>query len=68
VAYQLELPEELISIHPTFPVLHLRKCLAEEDARVPLHEIEVDEKLSYVEEPVAIMDRKEKRLRNKTIQ
>jgi predicted Ser/Thr protein kinase len=34
---------------------------------VPLGEIEVGEKLNYVEEPVAILDRKEKRLRNKTI-
>jgi hypothetical protein len=62
VVYRLELPEELNNIHPTFHVSHLRKCLADEDARVPLNEIEVDDKLNYVEEPVAIIDKKEKRL------
>jgi predicted Ser/Thr protein kinase len=35
---------------------------------VPLSEIEVDERLEYTEEHVAIIDRREKRLRNKTIQ
>jgi hypothetical protein len=60
VVYHLELPEELSSIYPTFHVSHLRKCLADEDAHVPLSEIEVDEKLNYVEEHVAILDREEK--------
>ncbi|KAI3827857.1 hypothetical protein L1987_01944 [Smallanthus sonchifolius] len=68
VAYRLELPDELSGIHPTFHVSHLRKCLADESAHVPLTDIEVDNSLNYIEEPVAILDRKEKRLRNKVIQ
>jgi predicted Ser/Thr protein kinase len=64
----LELPNELGNIHPTFHVSHLRKCLTDEDARVPMTEIEVDDSLNYVEEPVAILDRREKRRRNRTIQ
>ncbi|KAI3794847.1 hypothetical protein L1987_37487 [Smallanthus sonchifolius] len=68
VAYRLELPDELSGIHPTFHVSHLRKCLADESAHVPLTDIEVDNNLNYIEEPVAILDRKEKRLRNKVIQ
>ncbi|KAD2392916.1 hypothetical protein E3N88_39893 [Mikania micrantha] len=67
VAYRLELPDELSGIHPTFHVSHLRKCLIDEVAYVPLDDIEVDEKLNYIEEPVAIIDTKEKQLRNKTI-
>jgi hypothetical protein len=67
VAYKLDLPDELRGIHPTFHVSHLRKCLADKEAHVPLNDIEVDEKLNYVEEPVAIIDKKEKQLRNKTI-
>jgi predicted Ser/Thr protein kinase len=67
VAYRLELHEELGSIHPTFHVSHLRKCLEDEDTRVPISEIEVEDSLSYVEEPIAILERKEKRLRNITI-
>ena len=34
---------------------------------MPLEDIEVDDKLNYVEKPVAIKDFKVKRLRNKTI-
>ena len=67
MAYRLNLPEELTGIHPTFHVSHLRKCLADEEMIVPLDDIEVDEKLNYVEQPVAILDRKEKQLRNKVI-
>ncbi|KAI3814313.1 hypothetical protein L1987_19064 [Smallanthus sonchifolius] len=68
VAYRLELPDELSGIHPTFHVSHLRKCLADESAHIQLTDIEVHNSLNYIEEPVAILDRKEKRLRNKIIQ
>ncbi|KAI3822130.1 hypothetical protein L1987_09711 [Smallanthus sonchifolius] len=68
VAYMLELPDELSGIHPTFHVSHLRKCLADESAHVPLDDIEVDNSLNYIEEPVAILDRKEKQLQSKVIQ
>ncbi|KAD2806024.1 hypothetical protein E3N88_39401 [Mikania micrantha] len=67
VAYRLDLPEELNGIHPTFHVSHLRKCLADELAHVPLDDIKVDDRLNYIEEPVAIVDTKEKQLRNKTV-
>ncbi|KAI3777010.1 hypothetical protein L1987_46803 [Smallanthus sonchifolius] len=67
IVYQLELPEELNKIHNTFHVSYLRKCLADETAHVPLQEIEVDEKLTYVEEPTKILDTKEKQLRHKMI-
>ncbi|KAD4585146.1 hypothetical protein E3N88_22747 [Mikania micrantha] len=67
VAYRLDLPDELSGIHPTFHVSHLRKCLADDVAYVPLNDIEVDERLNYIEEPVAIVDTKEKQLRNKVI-
>jgi hypothetical protein len=67
VAYRLELPDELSDIHPTFHVSHLRKCLTEEDAHAPLDDIKLDERLNYEEEPIAILDRLEKQLSNKTI-
>ncbi|KAI3805303.1 hypothetical protein L1987_27543 [Smallanthus sonchifolius] len=37
------------------------------ELQVPLDDIKVDNKLNYVEEPMAIVDRKDKRLRNKVI-
>ena len=67
VAYRLDLPAELEGIHSTFHVSHLRKCLADEVQHVPLNDIELDEHLNYVEQPIEIVDRKEKQLRNKGI-
>jgi hypothetical protein len=67
VAYKLELPDELQSIHNTFHVSNLRKCLADANLAVPLSDVQVDEKLTYVEEPEAILDRKSRKLRNKEI-
>ena len=51
VAYKLKLPDELQSIHNTFHVSNLRKCLADANLAVPLNDVRVDEKLTYVEEP-----------------
>jgi hypothetical protein len=65
IAYKLNLPEELSDIHPTFHVL--RKCLADEDTYISYEDIKMDKRLNYAEEPVAILDSKEKRLRNKVI-
>ncbi|GJW79760.1 putative reverse transcriptase domain-containing protein [Tanacetum coccineum] len=52
VAYTLELPEELKGIHSTFHVSNLKKYLAEGDVVVPMEEIQLDDKLHMIEEPV----------------
>ncbi|GKF37177.1 hypothetical protein Tco_0113935, partial [Tanacetum coccineum] len=39
VAYQLDLPEELNSVHDTFHMSNLKKCLADPTLQVPLDEI-----------------------------
>ncbi|GJX33309.1 putative reverse transcriptase domain-containing protein [Tanacetum coccineum] len=67
VAYTLELPEELKGIHSTFHVLNLKKCLAEGDVVVPIEEIQLDDKLHMIEEPVEIVDREVKRLKQSRI-
>ncbi|GJT96173.1 hypothetical protein Tco_1091691 [Tanacetum coccineum] len=41
VAYRLRLPEELNSVHDTFHVLNLKKCLADANLHVPLDEIKI---------------------------
>ena len=67
VAYRLELPVELSHIHNTFHMSQLRKCVADETAVVPLEDIQVDDRLSYIEKTIAILDRKVKVLRNKEV-
>ncbi|KAJ9544341.1 hypothetical protein OSB04_024048 [Centaurea solstitialis] len=68
VAYKLDLPVELGGIHNTFHVSNLRKCLAHPGTAIPLSEISIDSKMNFVEEPVAIVDRKIRKLRNKEIE
>ncbi|GJS54597.1 putative reverse transcriptase domain-containing protein [Tanacetum coccineum] len=67
VAYRLRLPQELRSIHDTFHVSNIKKCLADASLQVPLEEIKIDEKLRFVEEPVKIVDREVKKLKRKNI-
>nr|GEZ19244.1 putative reverse transcriptase domain-containing protein [Tanacetum cinerariifolium] len=67
VAYRLELPEQLSKVHSTFHVSKLKKCMADEPLAIPLDEIQVDNKLNFIEEPVEIMDREVKRLKQSRI-
>ncbi|GJY33963.1 putative reverse transcriptase domain-containing protein [Tanacetum coccineum] len=68
VAYRLELPQQLSRVHSTFYVSNLKKCLSDEPLAIPLHEIHIDDKIHLVEEPVEIMDREVKRLKQSRIQ
>ncbi|GJS03515.1 reverse transcriptase domain-containing protein [Tanacetum coccineum] len=67
VAYGLKLPQELSCVHDTFHVSNLKKCLAEPDVQVPLDEIEIDENLRFVEEPIEIVERDVKKLKVRRI-
>ncbi|GJZ05542.1 hypothetical protein Tco_0539335 [Tanacetum coccineum] len=67
VAYTLELPEELKGIHSTFHVSNLKKCLAKGDIVVLMDEIQLDDKLHMIEEPVEIVDQEVKRLKQSRI-
>ncbi|GJU99207.1 hypothetical protein Tco_1328478 [Tanacetum coccineum] len=67
VAYKLELPEELSNIHSTFHVSNLNKCLSDESLVIPMKELQLDDKLNFVEEPVEIMDREVKQLKQSRI-
>ncbi|GJV66424.1 hypothetical protein Tco_1477252 [Tanacetum coccineum] len=67
VAYKLELPEEFRNVHNTFHVSNLKKCLSDESLVIPMKELRLDDKLNFVEEPVEIMDREVKQLRQSRI-
>ncbi|GJW52045.1 putative reverse transcriptase domain-containing protein [Tanacetum coccineum] len=67
VVYTLGLPEELKGIHSTFHVSNLKKCLAEGDVVIPMDEIQLGDKLHMIEEPVEVIDREVKRLKQSRI-
>nr|GFA97502.1 putative reverse transcriptase domain-containing protein [Tanacetum cinerariifolium] len=67
VAYKLNLPEELSRVHNMFQVSNLKKCHADEPLAVPLDGLHFDDKLHFVEEPVEIMDREVKWLKQSRI-
>ncbi|GJR66468.1 putative reverse transcriptase domain-containing protein [Tanacetum coccineum] len=67
IAYRLELPDQLSHIHSTFHVSNLKKCFSDEPLAIPLDEIQLDDKLNFIEEPVEIMDREVKRLKQSRI-
>nr|GEV89459.1 putative reverse transcriptase domain-containing protein [Tanacetum cinerariifolium] len=67
VAYIFDLPKELDGVHDMFNVLNLKKCLANLTLQVPLDEIQVDAKLNFVEEPVEILEREFKKLKQSRI-
>nr|GEV22046.1 putative reverse transcriptase domain-containing protein [Tanacetum cinerariifolium] len=63
VAYKLELPEELSNVHSTFHVSNQKKCLYNESLVIPMKELQLDDKLNFVKEPVKVMDREVKQLK-----
>ncbi|GKC45978.1 hypothetical protein Tco_1063700 [Tanacetum coccineum] len=67
VTYRLELTEQLRRVHSTFYVSNLKKCLSDETLAIPLDEIQIDDKLYFIEEPVKIMDREVKLLKQSRI-
>ncbi|GKF86822.1 hypothetical protein Tco_0254649, partial [Tanacetum coccineum] len=67
VAYRLELPEQLSRVHSTFHVSNLKKCFSDKPLAISLDEIQIDDKLNFIEEPFEIMDREVKRLKKSCI-
>ncbi|XP_068344093.1 uncharacterized protein [Pyrus communis] len=67
VAYRLELPSELAKVHNVFHVFMLRHYVADPSHVIPPQPSEINPDLTYDEEPVTILDWKEKVLKNKTV-
>ncbi|KAL0534284.1 hypothetical protein IC582_028573 [Cucumis melo] len=67
VAYRLALPPSLSTVHYVFHVSMLRKYVPDPSHVVDYEPLEIDENLSYVEQPVEVLAREVKTLRNKQI-
>ena len=67
MAYQLELPPSLSSIHDVFHVSQLKKCLRIPIEMANIEELDIQPNLSYKEYPIRILNRTERKIRNKTI-
>nr|GEU36408.1 putative reverse transcriptase domain-containing protein [Tanacetum cinerariifolium] len=58
---------DLSKVHSTFHVSKLKKCMADEPLAIPLDEIQVDDQLNFIKEPVEIMVREVKRMKQSHI-
>ncbi|KAM6563348.1 hypothetical protein CsatB_023346 [Cannabis sativa] len=67
VAYRLALPPSLSAVHNVFHVSMLRKYVSDPMHVLSYETLELQPDLSYDEQPVQILDKKEKVLRTKTI-
>ena len=67
LAYRLALPPELSRIHIVFHVSMLRRYRSDPSHMIKDSEIKISVNLSYVEEPIRIVDHKIKKLRNREI-
>ncbi|XP_050231288.1 uncharacterized protein LOC126680248, partial [Mercurialis annua] len=67
VAYRLVLPPDMSLVHPVFHVSMLRKCISDHSHVIVPQSVEIDQELSYEEQPVEIVDTQVRKLRNKEI-
>ncbi|KAL8120055.1 hypothetical protein AgCh_017258 [Apium graveolens] len=67
VAYEIALPPQWHHIHNVFHVSMLKPYVPNSNQVIGYEPIELQPDLSYVEQPVQILDRKERVLRNKAI-
>ena len=67
VAYRLDLPPELSKVHNVFHVSMLRKYIPDPSHILKDQPVELKEILTYKEQPMQIVDRREQILRNKVI-
>ena len=67
VAYGLDLPEEFSRVYNVYHISMLRMYISDPSHVLEALEIELRDDLSYEEQPVQILGREEKELRNRTI-
>jgi hypothetical protein len=67
VAYKIRLPTQLAAIHDIFHISQLKKCIKVATEVLETQAIEIEPDLSYIEQPLQILDTKERSTRRKKI-
>jgi hypothetical protein len=67
VAYQLELPPQLLDVHDVFHVSQQKKCLRMLEEQILMQDMDAKEDLSYEEYPVKTLETSKRVTRNKRI-
>ncbi|WMV30553.1 hypothetical protein MTR67_023938 [Solanum verrucosum] len=67
VAYELELPQELATVHPVFHISMLKKWMGDPSLIIPTEDIGIKDSLSYEDISVQILDRQVRKLRTKEV-
>ncbi|WVZ76324.1 LOW QUALITY PROTEIN: hypothetical protein U9M48_024308 [Paspalum notatum var. saurae] len=65
VAYRLELPPHLATVHDVFHVSQLKKCLRVPEEVIDTSQIQIEPDLTYEEKPIKILDQKQRSTRQK---
>ncbi|GJX12244.1 putative reverse transcriptase domain-containing protein [Tanacetum coccineum] len=64
---EFQVGDKMSKVYSTFHVSNLKKCMSDEPLAILLDEIQVDDKLYFIEEPFEILDREVKRLKQSRI-
>ncbi|GJW07173.1 hypothetical protein Tco_1569596 [Tanacetum coccineum] len=67
VAYRLEFSQQTSAVHSMLLVSNLKEGLSNETLLISLDDIQIDNRLHFIEKPVEIMDREAKRIRQSRI-
>jgi hypothetical protein len=67
VAYQLELPPQLVDVHDVFYMSQLKKCLRVLEEQLSMEELDLGGDLTYSERPIKILDMAERMTHSKVI-
>jgi hypothetical protein len=67
MAYRLHLPSQLATIHDLFHISQLKKCIKVPTEIIEQQAIKIEPDLSYAEQPIQILDTKERVTRRKRL-
>jgi hypothetical protein len=67
VAYRLQLPKTLSTVHNVFHVSQLKKCLRVPDRTIDVMDVTLEPDLTYSEHPIRVLDQKDRITRRRVL-